>query len=147
MGWLDKVKEVATKAKCATGFHAGDFTQVAGKPKCHLEKTCPDCNKHIEHFAHEIINSEQYDQPSSCVITSKCKHCEFTRSKEVHESFYTVGKDSYCRIKERCSRCGHTRIGREDHTWVKMTGNYSDETEKYSCASCNKEEIRKKVRY
>ena len=48
MGFFDKVKSVAMKAKCGAGIHGGDYHNVEGKPKCYFEKTCPDCKEIIK---------------------------------------------------------------------------------------------------
>lgn len=55
MGFWDSIKNAAIKAKCGVGIHGGVFKTPDGKPECHLEKTCPDCNTIIEKKNTNII--------------------------------------------------------------------------------------------
>jgi len=148
MGLFDSIKSLAIKAKCATGFHSGTFERVNGKPECYFEKTCPDCNKLVTTHKHAFPDTVDYDNHHSCTKTYTCAHCKIERREEKHEQYKEISKDSYCRWKERCVRCGHERLGQEDHDWTKAAGGtYEDQHEKYFCSRCHKEETRRKIKH
>lgn len=146
MSFFNTLKNMASKAKCATGFHSGKFTQINGEPECFYEKTCPDCDKYLTKKTHKYSNWNDYKKPRNCFKDRECIYCDHTETKEFHAGYRQKGKDDYCTIIEECGRCGHTKKGREEHMWVKMPGNYEDEHVRFSCASCNKEKMRRKVK-
>lgn len=146
MGLFDKIKNLATKAKCAAGFHSGTYTHIKGEPECHIEMTCSDCGKHITKKDHKYTDWEDYKEYLSCFKERHCIHCNHKQKKEFHEGYAEVDQDDYCTMIEECKRCGHRKKGREAHIWVKIPGSYDDEYVRYSCARCNKEERRAKTR-
>lgn len=105
MGLFDKIKNIATKVKCATGFHAGTFTHIDGKPECFFEKTCPDCNKYVTKKNHKYSGWEDYKNPRSCFKEHHCIHCDHKDTKEFHQGYIKKGHDDYCTIIEECRRC------------------------------------------
>jgi len=153
MGFLDKVTnkvtELAKKAKCATGFHAGTFVPINGQPKCHKEKTCPDCGNHVTAIEHKFPDwkSVEYKEYRSCLKKRKCEYCQHEERKEIHEGFEnTWKKDDYCFEIEICTRCEHKKRGSEKHIWEKKIGNYDDDTVTEYCIDCRKERTRKKIK-
>ena len=79
MGFFDKVKSVAMKAKCGAGIHGGDYHNVEGKPKCYFEKTCPDCKEIIKKNEHKFgkatyIKENSCKQEKTCIVQLSA-HC------------------------------------------------------------------------
>lgn len=118
MGFWDVVKSVALSAKCSTGWHAGEWSHVSGKPQCFVEKTCPDCHKHVTTNKHTFGEWRRIDY-SSCNSVRECTHCSSSEQKIIHE-YQNNGKDENCRIIEKCQHCGGQRMGRTDHEWIKI---------------------------
>ena len=138
MGFFDTLKKAAVSAKCATGWHAGNYTPIDGEPLCHLEKTCPDCDKYVTTVKHKFDEWE-YLQYGSCNAEHKCIHCGHTEQKVLHE-YKEKGKDTNCRIIEVCSRCGDEKFGREKHNWISMGSHELKVQGKRKCKDCGKME-------
>ena len=143
MGLFDIIKNTAIKAKCAAGFHAGEFMPIDEKPECNIEKYCPDCNKHIQGFRHEF-SEEEYVNSYSCKMQKKCIYCDEVKERVVHGSFQEIDKDDYCRIKERCTRCNLERTGNTKHDWQKISSTPTETHIEYWCKKCGKSEMREK---
>ncbi len=143
MGFWDSVKNAAIKAKCTVGIHAGEYTHISGKPLCHVEKTCPDCNKYISNIHHNFSEPE-YENPISCVQIAHCIHCNEEKRKTVHEAYERLGydKDGSCRATEQCVRCRHTRKGDEHHSWHRLPSQYGNSAYTLECIDCGKKETR-----
>jgi len=137
MGFWDKVKSVANSAKCMTGWHAGEYTSISGKPECHMEKTCPDCNEYVTKKKHKYSNwkytNNSYSQP--CDSIRDCIHCDLQESKVIHE-YEKNGKDSNCRIIEKCKRCGDKKTGSASHNWVSLMGHEIKVEGQKKCRDC-----------
>jgi hypothetical protein len=146
MGFFDKVKAAAIKAKCATGFHAGEYAAIEGKPECHFEKTCPDCNKYLTLFKHQFYAEPEYEKAGSCIKAVKCEFCDHIHRETDHVEYTVVGQDDYCRTKERCVRCSHEKVGDAKHSWVRLYDG-ENETVIYMCSRCDKKESRKKTKF
>lgn len=146
MGFFDKVKSMAMKAKCATGFHAGSFTSIHGEPKCRLEKTCPDCFEHVTKTSHKYGDWENYKRHGSCTKERHCVYCDEVDTKVIHEGYVRKGLDDYCTVIEECSRCGDRKKGKEEHMWHKNPGKYEDDHIVETCVRCHKERTRAKVK-
>lgn len=147
MGLFDSIKNIAVKAKCAVGFHAGEFKHIPGEPACHYGKTCSDCNKFVTLFKHKFQDNVDYVNSDSCTKQYRCSHCDFFKETTEHEGYTKTSKDSYCKWKLQCTRCKHEKAGEIDHYWLRDPGSYDDENEQYTCYHCNKKEIRKKIRH
>ena len=143
MGFWDSLKTAATKAKCAVGIHAGEFKHISGKPQCHVEKTCPDCDKYISDKMHKFSNLE-YEAPGSCVQKASCIHCNEEVRRTVHEGFERIGygKDGSCRVTEQCVRCSFARKGEEHHSWNRPPTQYGNSSYTVQCHDCGKTETR-----
>ncbi|HMY00244.1 MAG TPA: hypothetical protein PKC44_10775 [Agitococcus sp.] len=142
---IPHIKELANKAKCATGFHAGSFQKVEGKPECYREKICPNCLELITEQKHQFpeVSSVDYDDYGSCKKTLKCLHCTHEKYVHDHYGFSPVGTNGYCEQIEKCTRCKeerntHTKV----HSWMKR-GNNEDGTVNYECLNCGSVEQRK----
>jgi hypothetical protein len=144
MGFFDKVKELAVKAKCATGFHAGKFVRVPDAPECHYEKTCPDCYEHLNDFRHAYGPSE-YVESWTCKQISVCKHCEEKKEKVVHEHYEKVEVDDYCNVKERCIRCRDERVAKKEHSWYES--GRDDHAFHETCSRCRETRTRAKTSF
>ena len=116
MGFWDKVKSVAVSAKCMTGWHAGDYEHIKGKPLCHMGKTCPDCKKYVTTMKHEY-NDWKYLTYDKCDSVKECIHCGHKES-EVRHTFEENGKDSNCKVIKICSRCNLKEVGGARHEWI-----------------------------
>lgn len=138
MSFWDTVKKVAVSAKCATGWHAGEWSHRQGEPECRLEKTCPDCNKHVTTTKHKY-GDWRYTNYSSCDSVRECVYCGSVENKIIHE-YTKVGKDENCRIIEKCSRCSDQKLGREDHNWIKLLNHEIKVEGKRKCRDCGKME-------
>lgn len=137
MGFWDKVKKAAISAKCLTGWHGGRYTPIAGKPQCNVEKTCPDCNEHITDIKHKF-NDWQFVRTTSshrCDSFRNCIHCGAEEIKRIH-TFEERGKDSDCRVIEKCSNCFEERKGRTEHKWVHIMGHEIRVQGKRKCFDC-----------
>lgn len=144
MGFFDKVKELAIKAKCATGFHAGTFVRVSGAPECHYEKVCPDCYEHLEQKQHSYGDSV-YLNHGSCMKTSLCVHCDAIKEKVVHEAYRNLGVDDYCNVKEECVRCHDVKVKKKEHLWSEDRRDEHSIHE--SCRRCHEKRSRSKTSF
>ena len=147
---LPQIKELANKAKCAAGFHAGVLQKVEGKPECYKEKICPNCSELINESKHQYpdLKSLDYDEYGSCKKTLRCLHCQFEKYKIDHHGFSHVGFNGKCEEIEKCARCNEEKTSfLSVHEWVKVGINgHCEEIEK--CARCKKERnAGKKVHY
>jgi len=130
MSFWDVVKKVAVMAKCTTGWHAGEYEHIEGKPKCFLGKKCTDCGKYVTTKKHSF-SEYTYKHFDKCDQTRKCIHCKFVEN-EINHSYEEHGKDGDCKIIKICSRCGGKVIGKENHRWKNGSG------DKKMCLDCNK---------
>jgi hypothetical protein len=144
MGFFEKVKEFATKAKCATGFHAGKFVHVADAPQCHVEKTCPDCYEHLTEKRHSYGDPE-YLESWKCEKTRVCNHCAEKSVKVVHERYEVIEIDDYCNVKERCVRCRDTKLGKKEHQWYES--GRTDHGIEETCSRCRETKSRAKTSF
>lgn len=137
MGFWDKVKSAATSAKCLTGWHAGDYSPISGKPHCNVEKTCPDCNKYITAIKHKFNEWQYINSVHShkCDSFRSCIHCDVQETKRLHE-FKEKGKNSSCRIIEQCSVCHEEQLGRTSHNWTQLMGRDLKIQGKRKCRDC-----------
>ncbi|WP_273213012.1 hypothetical protein [Helicobacter rodentium] len=145
MGFLDKAKELAQSAgetleaaakitkekavaaKCATGFHAGDWKNIEGKPLCYFQKTCPDCYKELEKWEHKFEDGE-YARDGSCEYIEKCNHCGKLQHSIKH--IYKIHRtQNYCVSTKQCSRCGK-EITIYSHRYERLTN------EQVQCCIC-----------
>ena len=134
MGFWDVVKSVALSAKCSTGWHAGNWSHIPGKPECFMEKTCPDCNKHVTTKKHSYGDWRKIDY-SSCDSVRECKHCGSTEQQIIHD-YENHGKDENCRLIKKCRCCGVQEVGREDHEWIKLFDNELKIEGQRKCRRC-----------
>lgn len=141
MGFFDKIKSAAKKAKCKTGFHAGVFSTPEGSPACYFEKTCPDCSKLVTKFKHSYPKSWEeapYDHSSGvgCTRIQKCDHCNEIEKRVVHESYRKLGVNGRCEKIIACRRCGHEKKDGYEHNFVREG---SDENGNIimKCLKCN----------
>ncbi len=110
MGFWDAVGSVFTSAKCLTGFHGGKWTPVKGQPKCHLEKTCPDCDKHITKVKHEGGEWKHIHGKPECHKEITCIHCNEHMNKKFFHKWdgqFKPRSDFYrsCTEERRCVYC------------------------------------------
>ena len=124
MGLWDSIKKVATKAKCGIGFHGGTFRTPDGKPKCHLEKTCPDCMELITErkhaYEHDWKNAPfDYSSQIKCTRAQGCIHCGEIQKKEVHEEYRKLGVNARCQVVKACTRCGHEKTEGHEHSFIR----------------------------
>lgn len=146
MGFFDKVKSVAMKAKCGAGIHGGDYHNVEGKPKCYFEKTCPDCKEIIKKNEHKF-GKATYIKEDSCKQEKTCMHCGHIEKLVKHAEYKQIGVDDRCNVKEQCIRCGDKRVHGTKHSWEKNPTNYNSNTDTFWCIKCGKEETRAKKVY
>ncbi|UZM95241.1 MULTISPECIES: hypothetical protein [Pseudomonas putida group] len=139
MGFFDKVKELALKAKCGVGIHGGDYTKASGGPACLYEKTCPDCFDHLTKHKHEY-GDFSYKNHHTCTMIRHCVHCAHEDNKVKHEGFAEMGMDDFCKIKEKCIRCGFSQVKKESHTWTEVSR--TDTHKRMECFRCNASETR-----
>lgn len=137
MGFWDKVKSVANSAKCMTGWHAGEYNHIYGMPECHLEKICPDCDKYVTKIKHNFndwrYTNNSFSQPCDSVRT--CIHCEEQETKVIHQ-YEKNGKDSNCRVVEKCKRCGDEQLKSASHNWISIAGHDLKVQGKRKCKDC-----------
>ncbi|MFJ4445598.1 hypothetical protein ACIPZ8_26380 [Pseudomonas sp. NPDC089422] len=137
MGFFDKVKELALKAKCGVGIHGGEYSKVSNGPACLYEKTCPDCFDHLTKHMHEY-GEFSYRNHHNCTMSRHCVHCDHEDLKEKHQGFTDAGMDDFCRVKEKCIRCDFTKVKKESHSWIEVSRTDTDKT--MSCIRCKKME-------
>jgi len=138
MGFWDKVKSAAISAKCMAGWHAGTYTPIEGEPLCHLEKTCPDCNKYITKIEHKFNNWEYLDY-GKCDVEHTCIHCNY-KEYGVKHNYEKIGKNDECRIIEICKRCGDEQLGEIEHNWIRIAGRELKIHGKRKCKDCGRME-------
>lgn len=147
MGFFDSVIGYAKQAKCAVGFHAGEYENVKGKPLCHFEKECPDCKEFMEKDNHKFPKEVEYHAEKSCVKIFKCVHCDETTSTEVHLDGVYLRKNSQCEVVKRCVRCDSSYEDGTSHDYPVIPRiEKISETEHhmiYECKDCGDEKIRK----
>ena len=125
MGLWDSIKNAAIKAKCGVGFHGGIFTTPEGKPKCYLEKTCPDCKELIKiknhQYEHEWKEAPFYnDSQKQCTRIRNCIHCGEVEKKEIHEEYRRIGVNAKCQVVKECVRCGHEKTDGYEHQYRRL---------------------------
>lgn len=119
MSFWDKVKSFTRSAKCTVGWHGGEYAPIAGKPKCHLGKTCPNCNDYLTKEEHEF-SEWIFTQEGDCNARRECIYCGYEEQEEKH-NHEQVAKDlSNCEILLRCRRCGDEKVGPAEHEWVEQ---------------------------
>lgn len=134
MGFWGVVKSVALSAKCLTGWHAGNWSHIQGKPKCFMEKTCPDCSKHVTTKKHSFGEWRKINY-STCDSVRECEYCGSVEQKIMHD-YENNGKDENCRLIKKCRSCGAKEIGREDHEWLTIFDNEVKVGGKRKCKRC-----------
>lgn len=139
MGLFDAVKSLAKKAKCATGFHGGDFKPIQGKPECHVAKTCPDCNQYVIGYRHKF-GDWNYMTSYNCRQDRECFICGIHEGREEHQ-YGVTGIDDRCNELLECGRCHDKKRGHERHSW----GDWSKRGDMAVkvCAKCGKSESKK----
>ncbi len=141
-------KNAATATSCFVGWHSGEYAPEEGKPRCHLAKTCPNCNKYITKVSHRY-GDWIYQSDNRCDVYKKCEYCDDKVLEKDHHQFgdweYTsygscnmkqeckrckkdkfkvshnyerVAKNSNCRIIHQCSRCRDEYLGSAEHEWI-----------------------------
>jgi hypothetical protein len=139
MSFWDKVKNVATSAKCMTGFHAGEYKPIKGKPKCNLEKTCPDCDKYLTKTQHKYTDWE-YIKEDKCDSKKECVYCQFEEKKVRHQ---WVNRTNRCKVYKNCKRCKKQEFVHEKHgPWTAGVA-HPDGMQTFICSGCGKTEERK----
>ena len=138
MGFWDKVKSVASSAKCLTGWHGGEYAPIPGKPECHVEKTCPDCHEHVTSVKHKYGDWE-YIKFGECRAFHECVYCG-EQETSVRHQYEKKGKDASCREIERCTNCGDEKLGRAKHNWVEILGHEVSIQGKRKCKDCGEVE-------
>ncbi|OCR05516.1 hypothetical protein BA920_05165 [Helicobacter pullorum] len=130
---IEVIADTGLKIKCATGWHAGEFKNEAGKPKCFFSKVCPDCGEYITKSEHLFQQPPVIVDPNRCHGYRACELCEFKQYDYFH-NYERVDKNEQCIIVERCSLCGHERLGKSDHKWI-----YNKEGETFFkiCKDCH----------
>lgn len=119
MAVWDFIKKATKTAKCASGWHSGEWKPVYGKPECHVEKECTDCRKHVTSVKHRY-GDWNYNNFGSCDAVRFCVHCEHI-DKSIEHTFKKYDKDDNCFIIEKCDRCNEKRnSGRHQHNWKKI---------------------------
>lgn len=122
MGIWDTIKSAAIKAKCGVGIHGGVFKTPDGKPECHLQKTCQDCNIVIEKKEHEYElewSKAPFDFSSQlrCTRVQSCIFCGEIAKEEVHEKYKKLGVNARCQVVLACTRCGHEKTEGYEHVF------------------------------
>lgn len=118
MGLWDSIKSIALSAKCGVGWHAGEYENVEGQPKCLYSKICPDCFERVtkvEHSYDEWI----YLYANNCRCTRTCIHCGYTENSIIH-NYQNIAKDEHCHVIQECDRCHDRKIGAVEHNWIKV---------------------------
>ncbi|SNY97907.1 hypothetical protein SAMN04488142_2516 [Halomonas sp. hl-4] len=137
MSFWKKVKTVATSAKCFSGWHSGNYSQMKNKPKCHLEKTCPDCGEYLAKKNHIFTRWEHIDS-FTCKAERECLHCQHTESKMMH-AYERVEKDPVnCKIIRRCVRCNDKQIGHAEHNWLHQSEEDIKNGKRKECKDCGR---------
>lgn len=144
------VKNIAMKAKCGLGFHAGDFAKVDGRPECYREKTCPDCAELLKKEVHAYPaawENAAYDYGSNlkCAKKQACIHCAKVETRQVHEGFTRVGVNARCRTVEACVRCGEEKLGDEEHSF-QLQGRQGDDF-LLQCGNCGVQQRKRHMPY
>lgn len=134
MSFWNAVKKIAVAAKCTAGIHAGNWSKTPGNPDCQLQKTCPDCNKHVTTTKH-VYGEWRYPNYASCEAVRECTHCGSV-DQDVRHSYQKTGKNDECKIINRCIRCNHEELGREDHSWIKILDHEVKVGGKRKCKDC-----------
>lgn len=131
MSFWDSVKKIGVSAKCLAGMHEGNFQHIQGKPKCHAEKTCPNCNKNIEDIFHKYTRPH-YVSEHSCDFKSSCEHCGEEKIVEKHNYEHVTEK---CNLYKICYRCKSKKFVTEDHHWIQSPVLPNGDFEK-QCLQC-----------
>lgn len=122
MGFWDSIKSVAIQAKCATGFHGGEFKTPDGKPQCQLEKTCPDCMVRMTDEKHQYElhwRKAPIVDHSNCTRMQPCIHCGENHKHQVH-NFKEAGINAKCEVVMQCSECSTTITKGEKHNYHRV---------------------------
>lgn len=82
MSFFQSVKKIAITEKCKIGWHAGEYTNIEDQPECHLEKTCPDCSKHITKISHKY-NKWRYIKALDSTQVRACTYCGKEEKREL----------------------------------------------------------------
>lgn len=146
MGLWDSIKSAATKAKCGMGFHGGDLRNPEGMPRCHLEKTCPDCGELVSEKRHAYPlewKDAPYDHSSQirCNRIQECTHCGDIAKKEIHAEYRELGKNANCQIILECKKCGKEKAGNVSHMFTRV-GKTDSGKIILECVHCNERETR-----
>lgn len=148
MGFWDSIKNAAIKAKCGVGIHGGVFKTPDGKPECHLEKTCPDCNTIIEKKEHKY-NFEWDEAPFDiysklrCTRIQSCIFCGEVAKKEVHGEYKKLGVNASCQVVMACTNCGHEKTDGYEHVFLRE--GVEDGKIIMKCVNCGFTEKRKYI--
>lgn len=140
MRFWEKVKSAAVSAKCKLGIHAGDYSPAENKPKCNLEKICPDCKENLTKVRHEY-GKWQYIQEGKCDSTRSCIHCGEEENKVRHS--FSEYKEK-CKVYDLCTRCNSKSFKREEHNMLNgpVTIRNGERVQISGCSRCNKKEYR-----
>ena len=112
---LKSTKKFAMTAKCKTGWHAGHYKSIEGKPKCQLAKTCPDCDEYITKINHKY-NNWDYVKAFNCTQVRACVHCD-REDQRIHHNHLVTGTNDHCDELLECSRCDNKKKGSKRHQW------------------------------
>ncbi|EOB5130250.1 hypothetical protein A0M84_02525 [Campylobacter jejuni] len=116
MGIFNTLKTLTLSAKCATGWHGGEFKNEDDKPKCFFSKICPDCNKYtqkIEHkFGDYIITNHR-----NCEGYKECEYCNLKEYGTYHQ-YEEIGVNASRQIIKKCRQCGDEQLGTTKHSWI-----------------------------
>ncbi|HEC1730743.1 TPA: hypothetical protein R2A65_000764 [Campylobacter jejuni] len=116
MGIFNTLKTLALSAKCATGWHGGEFKNEDDKPKCFFSKICPDCNKYIQKIEHKfgdyIITNHR-----NCEGYKECEYCNLKEYGTYHQ-YEEIGVNASCQIIKKCRQCGDEQLGATKHSWI-----------------------------
>lgn len=138
MGFWDSIKSLALSAKCATGWHSGNYRQMPNSPECYLEKTCPDCLEYVTKKSHRY-GDWKYVKSFNCNAIKECIHCGDEKHEIVH-SYKVVAKDSNCVEICECARCKDRKSGSTKHNWLELFGHElkipTNEGKKRKCRDC-----------
>lgn len=163
------LKDRLLKAKCAAGFHSGEWKQITAG-SCDERRDCSHCSEVSTRTEHYLTNwaYAQDEGAPACLQERHCQRCPLIEREVKHTMNWTYvnpidgppvesawdavskvlkGRAEKCRQGNICSRCGYT----DGKTMIKHTWDTGTELPQeigrrrkivYTCDICRTEDIR-----
>lgn len=128
MGLKDRLRQ----AKCATGFHTGEW-QALASDSCDEQRVCSICGNVSTRVQHDLADWQFVGERSTsgCLAERRCNRCGVAERENQHSMDREYVRSRSCRQRHVCSFCGYTN-GKTfiEHEWGELikiegrTGHY-----------------------